>query len=61
MPTSDVGTDIYWRIFIYTDFNNTPEYALTVIWHALQAISEIFISGMSIRPFDEEPYCTNPT
>jgi len=36
-------------IFIYTDFKNTAEYALTVIWHALQATSEIFLSAFLIR------------
>jgi hypothetical protein len=51
MPISDVGTDTHWRAFAYTDFDNTAENATTVIWHVLQATSEVFISGMSIHYF----------
>jgi len=46
MLTSDVRADRYWRAFAFTDFDNTAENATTIIWHALQAISEFFISGV---------------
>ena len=51
MPTSNVGTDKYWRAFANTDFNNTAESATTIIWHVLQVTSEFFISGVSICSF----------
>ena len=51
MPTSDVGTDRYWRAFAFTDIDNTAENTITIIWHVLQAISEFFISSVSIRSF----------
>ena len=55
----------YWRAFAYTDFDNTAVSATTVIWHVLQAISEVFISGMSVLffLFDVGPssHCTTVT